>query len=196
MLSFKRNALLGNISGQPLCADYKSAWRRCGEDKEMLVRLVMKQQSIPFFVTACNKNLGLSKDYIKQEFSEYINGHTLMDCDDVAGYRYGLYVDWDYENDIDVSTDVCSIMWTVGANVVVPQTKCPTIYISNHSNVHIVGDGFNNINIKLFDKSIVTIEDLDNESEVIVYKYSDDAKVEIGEYCFGNVKEFNKKLKL
>ena len=196
MMNFKRNALLGNISGQPLCADFKSAWRRCGNDKEMLVRLALMQQSQPYFSTACYKNLGLTKDYIKREFEDYINGYVIKDADNVDGYTYCLYVDWDYENDLDVNVDVCSIMWTVGANVVVHQTKCPTLYVSNDSDINLVCEGFNSVNVKLFDDSIVTIEDLDENSEVFVYKYSKNAKVELGKYCLGKVKVFDKELRL
>lgn len=195
MLNFKRNALLGNISGQPLCADFKSAWRKCGDDKEELVRLALQQQSIPFFVTACKNGLGLTKDYILENFGEFINGkRTFEDVEGVKGYTYQLYVD--HNQDFDITADVTSLMWCDSPQVVVPSTKCPTIYISNHSNVHLVGDGYNSINIKLFDKSKVTIEDLDENSEVVVYKYSDDAQVELGKYCFGKVKEFRKTLRL
>ena len=196
MLKDKKNALLGKSSTEPLCQAYKQAWRSCGEDKEMLVRLAMRQQSIPHFSTACYKNLGLSKDYIKENFSEYINGHILNDCDDVKGYTYALYVDWNYENDLNIETDVASIMWTVGANIVVPQTKAPTIYISNRSNVHLVCDGYNSVNVKLFDDSVLTIEDLDENSNIVVYKYGGGAKVELGKYCLGSVKTFNKELRL
>lgn len=196
MMKFKRNALLGNISGQPLCSDYKSALRQCGNDKEMLVRLALRQQSTPYFSTACYKNLGLTKEYIKEEFKNYINGYTIHDADGVHGYTYGLYVDWDYENDLVVDKDVVGVMWTVGANIVIEPTKCPTIYLSNRSNVHLVGEGFNTVNIKLFDESKITIEDIDKDSEVIVYKYSDKATVEEGKYCFGKVKVFNKELRL
>ena len=196
MINFKRNALLGNISGQPLCTDYKAALRKCGNDKEMLVRLALMQQSTPYFSVACYKNLGLTKEYIKREFGDYINGYIVNDADGVQGYTYGLYVDWDYKDDLDVKTDVASIMWTVGANIVVPTSKCPTLYISNRSNIHLIGDGYNNVNIKLFDKSKVTIEDLDENSEVVVYKYSEEAKVELGRYCLGKVKVFKKDLRL
>lgn len=196
MLKYKKNALLGKISTEPLCQAYKQAWRSCGEDKEMLVRLAMRQQSIPHFSTACYKNLGLSKDYIKENFSEYINGHILSDCDGVKGYTYALYVDWDYENDLNIETDVASIMWTVGANIVIPTSKCPTIYLSNKSDVHLVGDGFNTVNIKLFDESKLIVENIDENSEIIVYKYSDKATVEEGKFCLGKVKVFNKELRL
>jgi hypothetical protein len=196
MFEFERNALLGNVSGQPLCADYKSALRQCGNDKEMLIRLALRQQSMPFFSTACYKKLGFTKEYIKKEFKDYINGYVVKNADGVEGYTYGLYVDWDYENDLDVIVDVCSVMWTVGANIVVPVTKCPTLYVSNHSNVHLVCDGYNTVNVKLFDKSKITIEDLDEKSSVVVYKYSDDAMVELGKFCLGKVNVFNKELRL
>lgn len=196
MLKYKKNAMLGKISAEPLCQAYKQAWRSCGEDKEMLVRLAMRQQSIPHFSTACYKNLGLSKDYIKENFNEYINGRVLNDCDGVDGYTYALYVDWDYENDLNIETDVASIMWTVGANIVVPQTKAPTIYISNRSNVHLICEGFNSVNIKLFDKSKVTVEDMGDECEVMVYRYSDECIVERGKYCLKEPKVFNKELRL
>jgi hypothetical protein len=196
MMTFKRNALLGNISGQPLCSDFKAAWRQCDGNKEMLVKLALMQQSQPFFSTACYKNLGLTKEYIKENFKDYINGRVLNDCDGVSGYTYALYVDWDYENDLEINTDVVSIMWTVGANIIVQNTKCPAIYISNRSNVHLVCDGYNSVNVKLFDNSVLTIEDLDENSNVVVYKYGDDAKVELGKYCLGSVKVFPKELRL
>ena len=196
MIEFKRNALLGNVSGQPLCADYKSALRQCGNNKEMLVKLALQQQSQPYFSTACFKNLGLTKEYIKKEFKDYINGYVVKNADGVDGYTYALYVDWDYENDLDVKTDVASIMWTVGANIVVPRTKAPVIYISNRSKVHLICEGYNTVNVKLFDESELTIEDMDAESDVVVYKYSDKAKVEQGKYCLKEPKIFNKELRL
>ena len=134
--------------------------------------------------------------WIIPAFKDYINGYVLKDCDNIKGYTYSLYVDWDYENDLDVKTDVCSIMWTVGANIIIPKTKCPTIYISNKSNVHIVGEGFNTINIKIFDESKVTIQDVDENSNIVIYKYSDKAKVETGKYCLIEPRIFNKELRL
>ena len=195
MLQFYKAALSGELS-TPLCSSYKAAWRKCGDNKEMLMRLSLSQQSLPYVAAHAYKGMGLTKEYIKKEFKDYINGYVFNDCDEVDGYTYALYVDWDYENDLDVKTDVASIMWTVGANIVVPTSKCQTLYISNRSNVHLVGDGYNSINIKLFDKSKISIEDLDENSEVVVYKYSDDAQVELGKYCLGKVKEFRKDLRL
>lgn len=195
MLTFKRNALLGNISGQPLCSDYKSAWRKCGEDKEKLVRLVLQQQSQPFFATACNLGLGLTKDYILDNFGELINGkRTFEDVEGVSGYTYQLYVG--YKKDFDITADVTSLMLCNNPQIIVKQTKCPTIYLSNNSDVNLVCEGFNTVNVKLFDDSKVTIDDCDENTEVIVYKYSNRAEVEQSDFCLGKVKIFMKTLRL
>jgi hypothetical protein len=179
-----------------LCTEYKGKWQRARGDKEALVRLAMCQQSQAHFVSYCHNGKGLSKDYIKDVFGDYINGYTLKDCDGVEGYTYGLYVDWDFDNDLDIVNDVSSVMWTIGASLVVPASKCPTIYISNRSNVHLVCDGCNSVNIKLFDESKLTIEDVDNTCDITIYKYSDKAEVEKGKYCFVEPKIFEKELRL
>jgi hypothetical protein len=179
-----------------LCTEYKGKWQRARGDKEALVRLAMCQQSQAHFVSYCHNGKGLSKDYIKDVFGDYINGYTLKDCDGVEGYTYGLYVDWDFDNDLNIVNDVSSVMWTIGASLVVPASKCPTIYISNRSNVHLVCDGCNSVNIKLFDESKLTIEDVDNTCDITIYKYSDKAEVEKGKYCFVEPKIFDKELRL
>lgn len=196
LFEFQKNSFLGKVSGQPLCQEYKQLWKACGNDKEKLMKLALRQQSLPFVASACYNGVGFSKDYIKEHFKEYINGYVLKDCDGISGYTYGMYVDWNYENDLEIKCDVSSVMWTVGANIVVPRTKAPAIYISNRSNVHLVCDGYNSVNVKLFDDSVLTIEDLDENSNVVVYKYGVDAKVELGKYCLGSVKIFNKELRL
>ena len=178
-----------------LCNEYRDEIRRCHEDKLQLVRLAMRQQSCPWMATKMYEGV-ITTDYILNTFGEYLNGYVLKDCDNVAGYNYMWFVDWDYADDIVASADVLHVSHTIGANIIVPQTKAPTIYISNRSNVHLVCEGFNSVNIKLFDKSIVTIEDLDENSEVFVYKYSKNAKVELGKYCLGKVKVFDKELRL
>lgn len=179
-----------------LCTEYKGKWQRARGDKEALVRLVMCQQAQPHFATYCHNGKGLSKDYIKDVFGDYINGYTLKDCDGVSGYTYGLYVDWDFDNDLNIVNDVSSVMWTIGATLVVPASLCPTIHISNRSNVHLVCDGCNSVNIKLFDESKLTIEDVDNTCDITIYKYSDKAEVEKGKYCFVEPKIFDKELRL
>ena len=176
-MTFKKNALLGKISAEPLCMQYKQAWRTCGNDKELLVRLALSQQSIPYLSHACYEHLGLTKEYILENFSEYINGKRMFnDVEGVNGYTYQLYVA--FNGDLKAVADVTSLMWCSSTQVLVSATKCPVFYISNSSNVHISCDGYNSPKIYLFDDSVVTIDDVDETCDIIIYKYSDKASVE------------------
>lgn len=193
MWEFNRNACLGKIA-QPLCSDYKAAWRACGDNKEMLIRLALQQQAQPYLNHACYENLGLTKQYIMDNYAEYINGNkTFYDVDGVKGYSYRLYVG--YEDDFKVDCDVAGIMWSKG-QITIPATLCPTVYISNGSDMHLSMDGFSSIRIYLFDESKVTIDGCDETCDVYIYKYSNRATVEIDNLCLGKVKIFNKQLKL
>ena len=81
-------------------------------------------------------------------------------------------------------------------DVTIPKTKCPILYVSNSSTIHITCYGYNCPHIYLFDDSKVTIHDADEGSKVVIYKYSDKAQVELGKYCLADVKVFDKQLKL
>lgn len=189
MMFFQKNALLNN-----LCGEWKNMWKACKNNKEKLVRLSLMQQSIPFFASYCYNGNGLSKDYILGEFKDYINGKILQDCDNVKGYSYRLFVG--YTDDIREQADVTHLMWSDIPIYVVERYKCPIIYLSNKSTVSLIADGYNYIRVYLFDESELVIEDLDEESTVIVYKYSDKCKVTKGKYCLGKVNEFEKTLRL
>lgn len=189
MMFFQKNALLNN-----LCGEWKNMWKACKKNKEKLVRLSLMQQSIPFFASYCYDGKGLSKDYLLSEFKDYTDGTILQDCDDVKGYSYRLFVG--YTDDIREQADVTHLMWSDIPIYVVERYKCPIIYLSNKSKVSLIADGYNYIRVYLFDESELVIEDLDEESTVIVYKYSDKCKVTKGKYCLGKVNEFDKQLRL
>lgn len=196
LFEFHKTALQGTLT-EPLCDEYRQEWRKCGGDKLRLVTLAMRQQSIPYFVTHCYNGKGLTKDYVLYEFADYINGYTIRDADGVRGYTYGLYVDYDYDNDLIVDKDVISVMWTRGTSIVIPETKSPVVYISNGSDVNLVCDGYNHPKIYLFDCSKVTIHDVGEESSVTVYRYSDDAVMVKGKFCLSDkINDFRKTLKL
>lgn len=179
-----------------LCSEYKGKWSSCHGDKEKLVKLSLCQQSLPHVVTFAYQGKGITKKYVKENFADYINGYTIHDADDVHGYDYGLYVDWNYENDIVADKDVISLMWCRETDMSIPQCKCPTVYVSNNSDVRISCEGFNSIRVYLFDESKVVIDDADETCDVVVYKYSNRADVDTGKFCLANVKIFLKTLRL
>lgn len=178
-----------------LCSEYKGRWRACHDNKEQLVKLVMAQQSLPHFIHYCYNGMGLSKEYIQETFGDYINGNAVInDADGVDGYTYSLYVG--FKGVFKATVDVLSLMWCTNTHVTIETSKCPVIYVGCGSHVHLSLDGYNCPHIYLFDDSKVTIDDADEDSKVVIYKYSDNAQVELGKYCLADVKVFNKKLKL
>lgn len=189
---YYKNALLDD-----LCDEYKGRWRSAKDNKLELLKLSLCQQSLPHVVTYAYQGRGITKKYVKENFGEYINGYTVYDADGCTGYTYGLYVDYDYDNELVVDKDVASLMWCDDVQAVVPLTKAPTIYVSNNSHINLVCDGYNSVRVYLFDSSTITLEDVDEDSNVTIYRYSDDAKVNIGQFCLSTkVREFRKQLKL
>lgn len=191
---FYENALQGALT-HPLCDEYANEWRDCGNNKASLVRLAMRQQSLPYVITHLEKGKGVSKDYLKKEFADYINGAaTIGDADGVQGYTYSLNVD--AEKHFLVMTDVSAFLWCNDTNVMVMQTKCPILYVGCGSTINLGLGGYNSVRIYLFDDSRVVIDGAPSSCEVIVCKYSPAAIVEKGDRCNAKVKVFDKELRL
>ena len=195
MFDFYKFALQGALTN-PLCADYKNEWRACNGNKDKLVKLVMRQQSLPYFITHCNNGKGLSKEYILNEFGDYINGNkVIFDADGVKGYTYSLFVAFDGVCEPD--NDVSAFIWCNDTTLEINTAKCPVIYVGCGSELHLVCDGYNSPKIYLFDNSKLVIDDANDTCSIIVYKYSDNAGVDIGKYCTTqNLKVFQKELRL
>ena len=195
MFEFYKYALQGALTN-PLCADYKNEWRGCGTDKEKLVKLVMRQQSLPSFITHCYQGKGLSKEYIQREFGEFINRkRPILDADNVSGYSYSIYVG--FNGICSPDNDVLAFMWCNDTTAEINKFKSPVLYCGCGSEIHLVCDGYNTPRIYLFDDSKLIIEDADDTSSIIVYNYSDKAIVDVGKYCTTqNLRVFNKVLKL
>lgn len=194
MLEFYKNALQGVVTN-PLCADFKNKWRICGDDKERLMKLVMCQQSLPYFITHCWRGKGLSKEYILKEFGNYINGkRSIYNADDVKGFSYGLNVG--LEGISEASNDIEAYMWCNFTRANLKTAKCPTIYIGCDSEVRLTCDGYNSVRVYLFDTSKLII-DADNTCSIIAYKYSEESVVDVIEgITLENLRVFDKELKL
>lgn len=183
-----------NSLADGLCDEYKGYWRRAGNDKERLVRLALSQQAIPHVLTYCNSGRGVSKEYITENFADYINGHIVNDADGVEGYTYSLYAA--FSGDFSLSADVLVAMWCNSPTIEIKRSKCPVLYIGCKSTVHITTEGFSSVRIYLFDDSNVILDDIDDNSSVVIYKYSGHCAVGMSKYCLGKVRQFDKELKL
>ena len=189
---YYKESLLAN-----LCSEYRGYWQAASHDKEELVRLALSQQAIPHLITFAYNGNGLSKRYILKNFGEYINGNYVgIDVDGVqGGYKTELYVG--FEGVLSLSDDVACFMWSTIPSLEIKRCKASKIYVSCGSSVNLVCGGFNNITVMLFDDSRVMLEDVDEESNISIYRYSDKANVEYGKFCLSdNVKIFNKELRL
>lgn len=196
LFDFYKSALTGGVIAPPLCAEYKGLWQRCHNDKEALLKLSLSQQAIPFVASYCYHGIGVTKDFIKMNFKNLINGHIIHDADKIEGYTYGMWVDAPQGKEIALKQDISTWLWCDETQVTIPQTLCPVIYVSNCSHIYINLGGYNNVRIYLFDESRVTIDEGDETSKCLIYKYSEQSKVDISKYCLSKVNVFTKQLRL
>lgn len=191
LTKYYKESLLNN-----LCAEYKGYWQSASRDKKRLVDLVLAQQSLPHFLTYCHEGKGLSEEYITRNFGEYINGkYTAVDVDGVqGGYKTEIYVG--FKHVLSLSDDVSCFMWCDIPQLEIKPTKAVKIYAGCSTDISLVCGGYNNVVIMLFDDSKITLDDVDVDSNILVYKYSEDCQVEKGKFCLGKVKEFRKELRL
>ena len=194
MFEFYKNALQGVITN-PLCADYKNEWRACGENKEKLIKLAMRQQSLPYLITHCYENKGVSMQYILEEFGDFINGRYIVkDADEVDGYTYAMNVGMN-EAQTNIA-DVSAFLWCTNPSIRIPETKCPTLYVGCKSSIDLYLDGYNSLRVYLFDESEINIKDADDVSKILVYKYSPKTKIHTEKYCIAKINEFDKEIRL
>lgn len=189
---YYKNALLGN-----LCGEYRGYWQSAHNDKEKLVRLALQQQCLPHLISYSYEGKGLSKEYILENFKDYINGNYIgINVDGVDGdYKSELYVG--FNGILTLCDDILCTMWTSIPYLNLPTCKATKIYCGCSSELHINCDGFNNVIIMLFDDSVVSLEDFDETCSANIYKYSDKCKVNYGKYCLSKrINEHQKELRL
>lgn len=83
LLEFKRKAkALG------LCKEYTDKWDKC-ESKEDLIKTVLDSNGVEFLCDGVQFKWGLTPQFIKESFSEFINGKYL--CQNPKGYSVELF---------------------------------------------------------------------------------------------------------
>jgi len=191
LFEYFKNALKGG-----LCATYKHEWQKAKDDKELLARLAMQQQSLPHVMTYAASGQGLTKEYVTDAFADYINGYTAIDVDGVdGGYKTQMWAGFDGYIYVD-QADVMAFMWCEIEAMSIRTAKAVKIYVGCGSTINLSCDGYNNVTIMLFDDSKVCLDDIDKDSHVTIFRYSDKATVECGRYCMGDVNLHDKELRL
>lgn len=192
MFRYYKESLVNN-----LCDEYKGYWRKSMNNKGELMKLALQQQALPHIMTYSYNGNGLSKEYIKAEFGEFLNGrHAFFDVDGVKGYTYSMFVDLNRTASF-VNEDVNAYLYCNGLSVTIQECKCPILYIGCKSKVSVFCEGYNNVQVYLFDESIIDIQEADDSCSMTIFKYSDKCKVNIGEYCLSKkIRQFDKELRL
>ena len=125
LLAFKRNAVLLG-----LCDEYKAAWNSVKSRKD-LVDLALDANGVKFMAESVAEGWGLSKEYILENFGDYVNEGYVRDK---GGYTSKMYVD--YGGDI---FQLATLNLLVGCNtsVLVPEGSVCKIYVCGMSDVRI-----------------------------------------------------------
>ena len=180
-----------------LCPTYKQLWQKAKEDKEQLFRLAVQQGSFPHLATFAYNGQGLTKEYVTDAFKDYINGdYTAIDVDGVdGGYKTQLWAGFDGYIYVD-QADILEFMWCNIESMSLRTAKACKIYVACGSTINLSCDGYNNATIMLFDSSSIYLDDLDKDSNVTIFRYSPNAKIETGRFCFAKVAIHDKELRL
>lgn len=192
MFKYYKNALTDS-----LCEEYKGYWRSNMNNKYELTKLALQQQSLPHVMTYAYNGRGLTKKYLLDNFGNYINGNEVFfDVEGVKGYTYSMWVG-QRKKMFFVTEDVNAYLFCDDLSLEVSGSKCPTLYIGCKSNVSIYCNGYNTINVYLFDESVLEIAEADESCSITVLKYSDKCRVLEGEFCLSKkIKTFDKELRL
>ena len=125
MLAFKRNAVLLG-----LCDEYKAAWNGVGSKKD-LVDMALDANGVAFMAKSVAEGWGLSRDYILENFGDYVNEGYVRDR---GGYTSKLYVD--YGGDI-FQPATLNLLIGCNTSVLVPESSVCKIYVCGMSDVRI-----------------------------------------------------------
>lgn len=125
LLTLKRNAVLLG-----LCDRYKTEWNEA-KDKKDLVDMALDANGVEFMAKSVAEGWGLSKDYILDNFGDYVNGSYVRDK---GGYTSEIYVG--YGGDI-LQRATLNLLVGCDTSVLVPEGSMCKIYVCGMSDVRI-----------------------------------------------------------
>ncbi len=189
------NYFFKNCIERKLCKEYVLLWRNCKTKKDF-VDLSLQMGSIEFIAKSIYEGWGLSTDFIKKEFADFINGKYIGE----NIYRLGKSIEENIVKDNLKSLMYCGYndRITFNENIIhicnctcdlyVPFNGVKFIFITNKSKVRLYLTEDSVISIHLFDESKIFVEK-DTECSVIdVCKHSNNCKIiqneTIGNYIF------------
>lgn len=170
MQYFKIQALARN-----LCRDYVDQWANCLNDKDKLLRLVLKPQSISYFALSMQEGWGVDKEYIKIDFEDYINGKYI--CENIIPNVSGeLFCDFEFDNYFDLKANQNLLIGCKG-EITVNEVKFLGINACQNTNITLIPCDYSIIEINIFDNSVVDLQDVPENSRINVNLYGKKAKI-------------------
>lgn len=118
-----------------LCTQYADKWNNA-MDKRSLVDIGIDAKGADFLCDSCSNGWGLTIEYLKREFAEYINGNYQRKED---GYTSELYVD--YTGNIEQRSTL-TLLIGCKCNIHIGKDSVCEIYLSGGSDIRIKNDGY------------------------------------------------------
>lgn len=119
------------------------------------------------FLAATN---AFEPDFIKEAFSEYING---VDVKVDGKFSGRLYVG--YRGNIDIDVDVVNIIAGSSSSITIKENKAATLSVSGRSFVSVKVPKGSHLRLNLHDRSVIVLEDI--AGSVLLTLYGDDCSV-------------------
>lgn len=130
LIDFKKQSMLHN-----LCADYKGVWDSC-KTHEDLFNLSTDSNSAEWMAKSYSEGWGLSKEYLKDQFSDFINGKYIRDKE----YTSSMYVDFKGEIKGEKLTSVL-ILLECDVDIVIPERFPIQIHCGGKCSIRFSGKG-------------------------------------------------------
>ena len=125
LLTLKRNAVMLG-----LCDRYKAEWDEA-KDKKDLVDLALDANGVEFMAKSVAEGWGVSKDYILDNFGDYVNGKYVREK---GGYTSELYVGYGGDN---LQRATLNLFVGCDTSILVPEGSVCKIYVCGRSNVRL-----------------------------------------------------------
>lgn len=133
ILELKRKAL-----AMGLCGDYKEKWGNSTTHRD-IIHLATDVNGADFLCASAEKGWGLSKDFILQNFPEYINGKYIARQGKDKGYTSEIFIG--YSGKITARTTILIVLYS-DATVQVPKNHVCKIFAARNPNINIQCEGY------------------------------------------------------
>lgn len=118
-----------------LCEEYKNKWN-AAVDKSDLIKMALDAKGIDFMADSISNGWGVSAEFLKKKFPEYINGIIIKNPD---GYTSSMFVK--QKTKIEVKSTL-TLLVSCDCDVIVEEDKMTNLYVCGQSSVNVLCNGY------------------------------------------------------